>query len=304
MRLVHLSDPHVISWRGVPWTSFLNKRISGAFNFALRRRGLHRVEVFEALVQDIVRVGPDHVVVTGDVSSLAFASEMRAFASVLDRNGLDPETVSFVPGNHDAYTRRSWVERTALTELARYASSDLHCGAPRFPFVRIRGPLAILGLSSAVARPWFVCSGLVGRAQLEAFGELLRAPAVRERFPVVLVHHPPIEYPRRLKEATSGLMDREQLLGTLAEGLDGRDALVLSGHWHRRVRARLDLPGRVELLIASSASHFGGPVDRLAAYHLIHFEAGDTGLVGPARVEARGYRPELGRVVELSPPGA
>lgn len=301
MRLVHLSDPHVIDWAGEPWTAFLNKRMSGAANFSLRRRGVHRREVLDVMLADIARLAPDHVVVTGDISSLAFSRELRDFAELLDRHGLDADRVSVVPGNHDAYTRRAWRDHVALSELARYASSDLHGGAPGFPFVRLRGPLAIVGLCSAAARPWFVCSGFLGPAQTRSLADLLRASAVRERYPVVLVHHPPVAYPKWMKEITAGLMDRRRFLETLGAGLEGRDALVLSGHLHLRKHVRLDLPGRVELLVAPSASDRSDKPARCAAYHVIHFEAGQDGRVGPTSVEVRCFDPHEGRVINVMP---
>lgn len=301
MRVVHLSDPHVIDWAGEPWTAFANKRVTGAANFMLRRRGVHRREVLDAMLEDVVRLAPDHVVVTGDVSSLAFARELRAFGEILERHGLDAGRVSVVPGNHDAYTRRAWLDRLALTELGRYASSDLHGGAPCFPFVRLRGPLAIIGLCSAAARPWFVCSGFLGPRQTRCLADLLRSPAVRERYPVVLLHHPPIAYPRWLKDVTAGLMDRRRFLETLGAGLEGRDALVLAGHLHARKRVRLDLPGRVELLVAPSASDRSDKPSRCAAFHVIHFEAGAGSRVEPSSVEVRCFDPQAGRVIDVVP---
>jgi len=299
MRIAHLSDPHVIDWSETRWRQFVGKRLTGGLNFVLNRRKVHRLEVLEAILEDVARNAPDHIAVTGDISSLAFPYELRRFGDLLDRLGLEPTMVSVIPGNHDAYTRHAWVKRRTLAELGRFATCDLSGGMPRFPFVRLRGPIAIIGLDSAVARPWFVASGAVGHEQLDTLESLLEARDVRERFPVVLVHHPPISYPSWFKELHAGLMDREHLLEVLRRGLAGSDGLVLSGHWHDRHRTQLDLPGHVELLVAPSASHFGGPPSRLAAYHLIDLEETEEGGIKLDSVRARGYDPEAGEVIDL-----
>jgi hypothetical protein len=120
---------------------------------------------------------------------------------------------------------------------------------------------------------------------------------VRSRFPVVLVHHPPLAHPRWLKEVQAGLFDRARFLRAMESGLEGRPALVLSGHWHFRHRSVLDLPGPVEVLTISSASFRGGGERRQAAYHLIRFRETPPGIRG---VEVRGYDPARGQVVTLA----
>lgn len=300
MQIAHFSDPHVIDWSATHWRMFMNKRLTGGANFAIFRKKHHQRHVLEALIRDVSIAAPDHIVVTGDISSLAFSEEMRSFAALLEGECLDSNRVSVIPGNHDAYTRRSWTKRRALTELGRYATSDLGGGMPGFPFVRLRGPLAIIGLNSAVARPWFIASGLLGRSQLDVLSALLKAPQVRARYPVILIHHPPLAYASWIKEAQSGLIDRDHFLEVLEEGLDGRDATILAGHWHKRLRIRLDLPGHVELLVASSASHLGGSERRVAAYHAIHFTENDDGAVRVGEMEIRGFDPSRGQMMTLA----
>lgn len=300
MRIAHFSDPHVIDWSAARWKMFMNKRFTGAVNFSVFRKKQHLREVLEVLVRDVSHAAPDHVVVTGDISSLAFSEEMRSFAALLDSEGLDSNRVSVIPGNHDAYTQRSWTKRRALTELGRFATSDLSGGMPGFPFVRIRGPLAIIGLNSAVARPWFIASGLLGQSQLDVLRALLKSSQVRTRYPVILVHHPLLAYSSWIKEAQAGLIDSRKLLEVLKDGLAGRDALILSGHWHKRLRTRLDLPGNVELLVASSASHRGGSEHRVAAYHMINFVEGEDGRVRLGDVEVRAFDPAREKMMSTS----
>jgi hypothetical protein len=63
------------------------------------------------------------------------------------------------------------VRRTRHRFAAR--SSNICAAMPRadgtpFPFVRRRGPLALIGVSSAVPTPPLMATGRLGRAQLDA----------------------------------------------------------------------------------------------------------------------------------------
>ena len=58
-----------------------------------------------------------------------------------------------------------------------------------FPFVRRRGPLALIGLTSAVATAPFMATGWLGQAQIARLDALL--PRLAGHFRVVMVHHPP-----------------------------------------------------------------------------------------------------------------
>jgi 3',5'-cyclic AMP phosphodiesterase CpdA len=295
MKLAHLSDPHVLDWTGLPWRAFAGKRITGWVNCRLFRSRSHQAAMLQALVADLHQQQPHQVVVTGDVTSMGFTREFQAFRSLLLDADLDPETLSVVPGNHDAYTRQVWRDQRFLCELGEFATSDASwAGDVSFPFVRIRGPLALVGLSTAVPRPWFFANGYVGHGQMDRLVRLLAHPEVRSRLPVIAMHHPPLAYRRWRKEVQSGLLDRQRFLSGLGRALSGRRALILSGHWHRRVHRRLNLPAPVDVLVVPSASHGPGDPRRTAAYHLIEIVRGRPGEPGRVKgVELRQYRPEL-----------
>ncbi|HXK12260.1 MAG TPA: metallophosphoesterase, partial [Vicinamibacteria bacterium] len=158
-----------------------------------------------------------------------------------------------------------------------FARSDLPefgagVAAGFFPFVRLRGPAAIIGLSSAVPRPPFVAAGYLGHAQLQALSAILEHPEVAARVPVVLVHHPPVDSRNRLLRLRDGLADAAPLRRVLARLSRG---LVLFGHLHVRVRCRF---GALEVVCASGAA-LDHPDDLVrAGYNL--YELDDRGVVG------------------------
>ena len=66
-----------------------------------RRRFLHDT-VIDTIVADMKANAPDHVAVTGDLVNLALDREIELARLWLETLG-DPDDVSVVPGNHDAY---------------------------------------------------------------------------------------------------------------------------------------------------------------------------------------------------------
>ena len=105
-----------------------------------------------------------------------------------------------------------------------------------YPFVKLRGPAAIIGLSSAVPRPPFVSGGVLGREQLAALERVLALPEVASRTPVFLVHHPPVDARSRLARLRDGLLDADRLRSAVDRL---RRGLILFGHVHARSHVAL-----------------------------------------------------------------
>jgi 3',5'-cyclic AMP phosphodiesterase CpdA len=281
MRIAHLSDLHVSSPQGVDPRRLLGKRVTGYANWRLRRSAMHRSEYVRLLAEEIARQGVDHVVVTGDVTNLALEQEFDLARETLRASlGGDASRVSIVPGNHDLYTAGAERDRRFATRFADYMASDvpsLRVSVPggMFPFVRLRGPVAIIGLSSAVARPPMVASGALGRAQIHALARVLDHEAVRARTPVIALHHPVHDPDSWLKGVLEGLTDAADLrsvLRCLSRGI------VLHGHLHRRVRRAVETAqGSIPSVGATSASLHHEDADRAAGFNV--YELDDAGTV-------------------------
>jgi 3',5'-cyclic AMP phosphodiesterase CpdA len=272
MRIAHISDLHVLALDGsVPFRLF-NKRATGYANLKLKRNHAHKSELVRAIAAHLSGAGVDHVVITGDVSNLALESEFAAVRTILDDVlGLPPQAVSIVPGNHDVYTRGAARDQRFYRYFEPYLTSDLpdyrasHAGGP-FPVVKLRGPAAFIGLSTALPRLPFVAAGRLGDAQLDKLERILLAPEVRSRTPVILLHHP-IHHPFTwLKARLEGLDDADQLSRLLAPLERG---LLLHGHLHRRLHRKLvTRSGHVDIIGATSASLVHDSPDRMAGFNL------------------------------------
>jgi 3',5'-cyclic AMP phosphodiesterase CpdA len=240
----------------------------------------------------------DHLVVTGDITNLALEHEYEEARALLDGCASQVE-VTVVPGNHDTYLPSTQRSRRFPRTFDRFLDSDLprvalDLPAGRFPCVKLRGPVAIIALSSAVPRPPFVASGSAGHAQLEALDTVLAHPEVRRRTPIVLIHHPPVDTRPRLVQLRDGLVDGAALRRTLGPL---RRALVLFGHVHRRVRCRLATPtGELEVIGASGAALDHPDAAVRAGFN--RYEIDDAGSL--ASVEAQVIDPRSGGLQRMA----
>jgi 3',5'-cyclic AMP phosphodiesterase CpdA len=282
MRIAHISDLHVLALDGaVPFRLF-NKRATGYANLRFRRKHTHKSELVRAIAAHLAGANIDHVVITGDVSNLALESEFAAVRVILDEAlGLPPSAVSIVPGNHDVYTRGAARDQRFYRYFEPYLTSDLpehrasHEGGGMFPVVKLRGPAAFIGLSTALPRLPVVAAGRLGEAQLDKLELILQSPEVRSRTPVILLHHPLHNPHTWIKATLEGLDDAARLsrtLGSLERGL------LLHGHLHRRLhRKLLTSTGHIDVIGATSASLAHESPERMAGFNL--YELSNDGII-------------------------
>ncbi len=258
--LAHLSDPHLAV--GPRRSQLLSKRGLGVVNWRRKRKRIHRPEVLDALVADLKTQSFDHVAVTGDLVNFSLPEEYARAAAWLQTLG-DAHDVTVVPGNHDAYVRG--VERLPAQFWGDYMRGD--DGLDDFPFVRRRGEVALIALSTGVPTGPFMATGRLGERQLVRLAEAL--DATRGAFRVVLIHHPPASPPRRYLRR---LIDGAALRRVLAE--NGAE-LLLHGHDHRSSLFWLDGPrgnkiAAVGVASASAAAPHGG--EDAAGYHVFKID--------------------------------
>ena len=267
--LAHLTDPHLPTPRGQLASAFANKRLVGLLSWRLRRRHIHRPEVLAALVRDLHAQRPDHIAVTGDIVNIALPDEFAAAAAWLRALGT-AESVSVVPGNHDAYVRVA-----AASSLARwdaYMRGDSPAPADGFPFVRRRDSVALIGLTTAEPSPPGMAYGSLGNRQLARLGACLAEARRAGDFRIVLLHHRPID---------EGLAHHKRLRDSAAfrrviarEGAE----LVLHGHTHRFEVGFLTAGGRdIPVVGAPSASADTDASGHSAQYHLYRITAIEGG---------------------------
>jgi len=273
LRLAHLSDLHVLDLAGVRVRDFLNKRVTGGATLLVSRRRAHSVAAVEAALADLATRDVDHVVVTGDLTNLSLPSEFDRVAALLRPLG-GPERVSVVPGNHDCYTGESVGRFEELFDA--WLTSDL----PRpegatYPYVKLLGDVALVGLSTARPTPWLLAAGALGPGQLGRLTTLLASEELASRFVVVALHHPLRNERGDWLYVLRCLWDAPGLRRLLAARGVG---LVLHGHDHLVQRAGLPRKAGEELpLHAVSSTSFvgGGDPRRLARYVVYAIDAAE-----------------------------
>ncbi|PWT90181.1 MAG: metallophosphatase [Proteobacteria bacterium] len=263
--LAHVSDLHLAAPPRL--AQLAGKRGLGFVNWHRGRKNIHKVEALDALTSDLKSFAVDHIAVTGDLVNLSLPGEYARARAWLEALG-PPSHVTVIPGNHDIYVPGAVDGPSSF--WGDYMRGDDGADAGAFPFVRRRGDVALIALSSALPTGPFMATGRLGTSQLARFATAL--DSTRGFFRIVLIHHPPVSpasrYLRRLTDA-------DEFRRVLAQ--KGAE-LVLHGHDHRRTLVWLDGPEHpIPALGAPSASarvpHHG---ENAAGYNLLHLD-GEAG---------------------------
>jgi len=266
--LAHLSDPHIACASPVEKRDLLNKRLLGYLRWRLFRKKAHQAEILSILQEDLKSSKPDHIAVIGDLTHLGLPAEFKEARRWLRSLGT-PAQVTIVPGNHDTYVRSDWNE--TFSQWLEYMVSDRPWRSGTrvsgfddlFPTLRVRGPIALIGVCSAHPSAPHLAIGTMGKAQSSRLETILKQTAAQGLFRIVAIHHPPLpgmeSWRRRLTDADSLL---ELVKDCGAE-------LILHGHVHQAVLQTLDTPsGRTMVVGATSASSAGLAAERRACYYL------------------------------------
>ncbi|MDQ8727912.1 metallophosphoesterase [Bradyrhizobium sp. LHD-71] len=260
--LAHLSDPHLPPLPKPRLRELLGKRALGYVNWVRNRKFRHAREIVDVLTADLLAQAPDHIAVTGDLVNIGLEAEFTPAIDWLRTIG-SPHDVTLVPGNHDAYVASTWPRGVDVWRDYMRGDGAAHASNLQFPFERRRGPLLLIGTSTAVPTAPFMATGRLGARQIADLEALLSQHAADDAFKVLLIHHPPRSArSRRHKRLT----DASDLLGVLRRhGVD----LILHGHDHTHSLTWFDGPaGRIPAVGVPSASQVIDGKHDPAAYNL------------------------------------
>jgi 3',5'-cyclic AMP phosphodiesterase CpdA len=157
-------------------------------NLVRGRARKFRLERLESVFAHVQSLKPDHILITGDLTTTAlpreFADARAALAPILaDRN-----FVTILPGNHDRYTRASHRRQSFEKVFGEFM--------PRatFPWIRwLDERTAILGLDPT--RPHLTARGKLPIDQLEDAKRLLNDQSPRPQRLIVACHYPIVAPP-------------------------------------------------------------------------------------------------------------
>jgi 3',5'-cyclic AMP phosphodiesterase CpdA len=218
----------------------------------------------------------DHVAITGDLTNFSLPGEYAWARRWLESIGR-PSDVTVAPGNHDVYVRSS--EELPGKFWGDYMRGD--DGLERFPFVRRRGEVALIAVSTGVPTGPFLATGRLGDRQLARLAEALEQ--THGSFRTVLIHHPPLSPARRFFRRLIDAADLRRVLA--ANGAE----LLLHGHDHRRALAWLDGAGNKKIPaigVPSASAHAKHGGEDPAGYNMFRIE----GSSGSWRCETISYQ--------------
>lgn len=264
-KLAHISDVHLGPLPELTLRELASKRITGFVNWHRNRCKQLFPNALDMLLADLASHKPDHLAITGDLVNLATGIEIRTAAEWLKEIG-DPECTSLVPGNHDAYVRGAY-EKAMRAWYPYVRGDDRPVEWPLnrhvFPYMRVRGPVALIGCSTSVATPPFSASGFFSDRQARETVNLLKAAGEAGLFRVVMIHHPPIHGATSLHKRMIGIRRFGAAIST------GGAELVLHGHTHlNTVHWLKGQQGPVPVVGIASASQGPGSHKPCAAYNL------------------------------------
>ncbi len=250
--LVHLSDLHLAPLTDWSVSDLASKRILGYQSWKRRRRHVHLRHIADAMRKDVLDLAPDHVAITGDLVNIALKAEFVQAKNWLEEFG-PGDWISVIPGNHDAYVPLTW--ENSIGQWAEYMTCDGGFGLDEnrtnqpFPYVRRRGDVVIVGLSTGVPTGPFSARGWLGESQLSKFNNLLEQLSGSGLFVVIMVHHPPLAGQNPWRKAMKDCRQFEAIVRNHGAGL------IIHGHNHRQMRDGLARNGTaIPVLGVASAS--------------------------------------------------
>ena len=151
--------------------------------------------MLDRIVADLMAQAPDHIAVTGDLVNIGLPQEHINALAWLESLGAPRAR-----DRHPRQPRHLFAPAAAIPARragrptwppARKGAAHAEPGGA-FPFVRMLGRVAIIGVNSAVPTPPLVASGRVGEEQLARLGTVLERLGRADVFRLVLIHHPPL----------------------------------------------------------------------------------------------------------------
>jgi 3',5'-cyclic AMP phosphodiesterase CpdA len=256
LKLAHFSDIHVttrpLGWRGRDWFS---KKMTGWVNIALLGRGYrfrHADSVLRAMMKDIRDRRPDHLVFSGDATTLGFESELAYAVEGLGIGGTTNTPGIAVPGNHDYYTRSDQASGRFERLFAAWQSGERVDGAA-YPFAQRLGRFWLVGVNTSAGNLWtWDASGRIDAPQLDRLDRLLQRLDPGPR--ILVTHYPACMPDGRPERKTHGLRNASELVAVARRG---GVCLWLHGHRHGAYHVCLPDFAPFPLVCAGSATQHG-----------------------------------------------
>jgi 3',5'-cyclic AMP phosphodiesterase CpdA len=228
-RIAHISDVHLLDGRD-------------AYDFRCRFVSIHRpldaasrAKKFMSALRAALRSGAHHVVLSGDLTEMGSPTEYEHLGELLHASGIDPDEVTLVPGNHDAYTAEDGWRRALAGPLRAFARGSAEAPGK----IVERGGLVLLPIDVTVHQTVARSGGELTAAAIEALEARFSDRALADKAVVVVQHHPPFGNPRSPWHFIDGLAGYARMLTAMVRY---PHVQLLHGHSHRIADRAVSLP--------------------------------------------------------------
>lgn len=264
IRICHFSDLHLPLPEPAPLWRLVGKRCLGYPNLKFIRGKTYRLDAFEPLLEQMAGEQADLVVMTGDLSSLAFGFEFKQIDRLFRRYGLTPDTTVVLPGNHDRYTIGADLTGAFEKGMAPWLATGFDRDGG-YPISTTVGPVTVYALDTARWRNPVRAAGYIAPNQILRLLEKMESDSSGDTWPVIAMHHPPFHLaPARLRDYRNGLDGLDRFI----DALKTKNATVLHGHLHKFSRRQIN---GLDVIGVPSASNDSGTETSQLAYHVYTF---------------------------------
>ncbi len=268
-KVAHLSDVHLLAPER-------DRRDSATWSVRLASigrslNGPERAQKLRRAIALAKKMGADHLVVSGDLTETGTRSQFEHFAEILHESAFDRESISLVPGNHDAYDSPTGWRDALRGPLSAFARTSSHA-----PGVLIeRGDVCFVPIDTTQYQAITSSAGIFSNEAATALELRLRDPAMRNKSMVVVQHHPPITRPSKAWQWVDGLRGWAKLIHLL-DRFPG--VQLMHGHWHEIIDRAVGL-GRSHIFGATATVADKRTEARIRLYELRNGRLESSGLI-------------------------
>ncbi|MCI5053007.1 MAG: metallophosphoesterase [Simkaniaceae bacterium] len=237
LKIAHISDLHFFKASFNP-LQLASKRLLGNLNQLIFRRLQHDPSICFDVINQLKEEGVSHIILTGDVSTTSFRPEFRRAKSYIENLKEAGFKVFALPGNHDAYTRFAYRNKSffhALSGAVPFQSDEnlpFHLEEDQVSAHKLADNLWLVLIDTALYTSYRLSSGHFTHQIEDRLRKLLaRLP---KRASIILANHFPFFETVKPQNRLFGGPRLERLL---------RDTpsikLYLHGHTHQQSMADL-----------------------------------------------------------------
>ncbi len=236
MKIAHISDLHFFSPK-ITFSHHFGKTLIGYVNAQLRRKNKFLTRHLDQCIASLIRDEIEVLIITGDFTTTADPMEFSMAKEFLKKVRDAEIKIYAVPGNHDAYTQKSFQEQM----FAQMVGQTFTFSNEGIYHEKIHPHWDLILLDNTILNKPLSANGLFPAAQKAPLEQILKNCTN-----VIIANH----FPLQNKIAHHNLLNSEALLEILKK-CNG-SVLYLHGHTHQTEYSNVD--GKLHIFNSSETT--------------------------------------------------